>query len=58
VPAEAVEVTTTPPRVLMSWDVESQTWAILIDTGGAPNSRLNVALNDAELFDGVTDPDD
>lgn len=55
---DQVEVTSTPPRVLMSWDVDSQTWAILIDTtDGAGQSRLNVHLNDAELFDGATDAD-
>lgn len=56
---QEIVVTSPPPRVLMSWDENSGYWAILIDTtNGSGHSKLNIALNDAELFDGASDPEE
>lgn len=51
-----VEIVPNQPDIYVSFDVATRTWTILIDTMASADKpgqlNLNVALNDATLFDG------
>lgn len=53
---DQVEIVPAQPDIYVSFDVATRTWTILIDTmasaDGPGQLNLNVALNDATLFDG------
>lgn len=50
-----LEVTTTPPTCTAQWSEERQSWDVSLQAEG--DVRLDLYLNDLELFDGVIDDD-